>query len=174
MTNGLLTLSYSTGTKEYSLDCGAVTAVNDDIKANVLVTPIVTYDANNAFAFDMGSTENLTFNIKRRNPPNALGLSDILDNDDKSILDANWENSAQWCNRVWRMALISMIDRWQMRTDGCTVKFAPIVQVGGKDVYQKTIEVNGYLKTLSITYDISSHEVLTVSLMIAVGTMGVS
>ena len=172
MTQGMLTLSYSTGSKTYSLDCGTVTAVNDDITASVLVTPIVTYTADNAFAFDTGAVENLTFTIKRRNPDNAIDLSDLLDVTHPTILDVDWANTAQWSNRAWKTALVSMVDRWQMRTDGCTVLFTPAVPGSGDGVYQRKIEVNAYIKQLNITYDISSLEVLSVSIGLAVGTMG--
>ena len=174
---GKLILSYSDATgKEYTLNCGTVTAVSDDIKANVLQTPIPVYSADNAFAFDTGSTENLQFTIVRRNPVSEETNPGIPDNV-PDIYEADWVNTEQWSNRVWKMALISMIDRWQMKTDGVQVLFTPIVQVQDspndpiRDVYQATIDVRGYMKSLSITYDISSFEVLRVQLAIAVGSI---
>ena len=175
--DGELLLSYDEGGTTYALECGTVVSVGDNVKASVLVTPIVTYTANNAFAFDTGATENLTFNITRRNPPETDDESTTVI-DIPTVVDYHtlptgpWENTHRWCNRMWKIALERFIDRWQMRTDGCKVRFVPYVKKNGEDVYQKEIDVNGYLKSLTIQYSTMSCEVLTVQLSIAVGSMG--
>ena len=168
--DGELLLSYTKNGIEYMLECGTVTAVNDDVKADVLVTPIVTYTANNAFAFDSGATENLTFNIKRRNPSDAYDNLTVIDQ--TSLPTGPWTDTHVWCNRMWKIALESFIDRWQMKTDGCRVRFIPYVKNNNGGIYQKEIDVNGYLKSLTIQYSTTSNELLSVQLSIAVGTMG--
>lgn len=165
---GTLRISYGIGTSLKTIDCGVVTSVSDDIKSNVLVTPIVTYDADNAFAFDTGSTENITFSVVRR-CPNPLDPTEM---DDTSI------DSTKWSNRKWMLELTSVINRWQMKTDGCTLTYTPIVQTYDPtsetytDVYQRTISANAYIKTISISYDTSSHEILRAQIIASVGSMG--
>ena len=168
--DGELLLSYTKDGIEYMLECGTVTAVNDDVKADVLVTPIVTYTANNAFAFDSGATENLTFNIKRRNPSDAYDDLSVINQ--TTLPTGPWTDTHMWCNRMWKIALESFIDRWQMKTDGCRVRFVPYVKNNNGGIYQKEIDVNGYLKSLTIQYSTTSNELLSVQLSIAVGTMG--
>ena len=179
MMSGMLTLSYTDSSKVYTLECGTVTAVSDDIKASVSVTPIVTYSASNAFVFDIGTVENLSFTIKRRNPDNVIDPDfDSLSQEQDMVPDSigavrmvPWVHTEKWSNRIWKLALESMIDRWQMKTDGQSILFTPLVQANGKDVFQKTINVNGYLKYLEIQYDVESFELLTVRLDVAVGSM---
>lgn len=161
MTRGTLVVSYFDNSQGayVQIDCGIVTTVDDNIRADVLVTPIVVYNANNAFAFDTGATENLSFSILRRNPP-----SDVIDDSSP--------NSAYWSNHKWKLAISGLIDRWQARTDGCTLRFTPVVLNGQNGVYQEAIEVNAYIRSLTITYDVSSLELLRVTLDAAVGSMG--
>ena len=170
MSEGLLIISYMNDTMEYRLDCGIVTSVNDDITSSVLVTPIVTYSADNAFAFDTGTKEVISFTIRRRDPDvpeDPLGSFNSA-----NITDIAWEHTDRWSNGLWKLALESLIDRWQMRTDGCTVSFTPVVMTDGQPVYQNPINVNAYISSLSIQYSVNSFDTLTVNMTVMVGTMG--
>ena len=171
--NGVLILSYTEGGQVYTLECGTVTAVNDTVRANILQTPIPVYSADNAFTFDTGATDNLQINIVRRNPEHIVDPGNIPDNV-PDIYNVDWSkyDTARWSNRVWKMALISMIDRWQMKSDGLSVDFTPVVtnELGG-GIYQAAIRENGYIKSLDISYDVTSFEVLRVTLHIAIGSI---
>lgn len=175
--HGELILSYNNGGKEYTLECTTITSVSDNIKASVLQTPIPTYSADNAFAFDSGASENIQFTIVRKNPENPIDPPDFPDNiPDMYELDWGLYDTTRWGNRIWKLALISMVDRWQMKTDGISVLYLPYVLSENEEgtvqgVYHAPIDENGYIKTLSITYDISSFEVLKVTLNIAIGSM---
>lgn len=177
LSKGRLILSYSEGSRLYTLECETVTAVSDQINANVLQVPIPSYNADNAFAFDSGSTEKLHFTIIRRNPEEIEDPPNIPDNVSE-MYNFDWSqcDTTKWSNRVWKLALVSMVDRWQMRSDGISVMFIPIVlsdiESGDTQGYfQAMIDENGYIKTLNITYDINSFEVLRISMDIAIGTM---
>lgn len=172
-TEGALTLSYHDDHRDYVLECGIVTAVTDSVRADVMQVAIPTYSADNAFAFDKGAVENLQFTLVRRNPDDVQDPP--YDLDDPRLNWADYDSS-KWSNCVWKTALVYMINRWQMKTDGVSVLFIPLIQIddpaySSSDVYQSTIDTNGYLHTVNIVYDISSLEVLHVRINIAVGTM---
>ena len=176
-TQGLLTLSYMTDAQDYTLNCGTVISISDNIKADVLQTPIPVYSADDAFTFDTGSTEVLHFKLIRRNPVPSIDPQYTTEPDSiPDIYDMDWDSdSTKWSNRIWKMALISMIDRWQMKTDGIQVVFTPLILSNESDyesgVFQETIDIRGYLQSLSITYDINSFETLHIDLDVAVGSM---
>jgi len=170
------------------LDMG-VQKLEDSLIVNMVSGPIVTYSAENAYAFDIGTQNELSIHITRRNPQNAydplddtdleytLGDDeDVEDAADRTLLEGSWEHSGTWCNRLWKKALTSLINRWQARTDGNRLTFIPVVTIDGTadtdGVFQrKIVDANVYMKTLSISYSINSPEVLEVSINLVRGSM---
>lgn len=171
-----------------TLDMG-VQMLEDSLYISMISGPIVTYSAENAYAFDIGTQNDYSVHITRRNPQDAYDPlddpdfiytpadgEDAEDAADRTVMEGNWDQSGTWCNRLWKKALTSLINRWQARTDGNRLSFIPVVTVDGtantEGVFQRKIEnANVYLKDLSITYSINSLEVLDVDITLVRGTM---
>lgn len=160
-----------------NLDCGIVSMLSDRVNVSISHTPIVTYTAENAFLFDTGATDQISITLLRRNPENAYDPIDEGLSDTHILQDTDWSDSHIWCNRLWKEALVMLINRWQVDTDGCLIHFTPVVQVPGGymdsgDLYQRGIYgANAYLKSESITYDIKSHELISATIDLVIGSM---
>ena len=149
------------------LDCGIVKQVQDMPAISLSQTPIPTYPAENAFTFDTGAVDQLTFSLTRVNPDDAYDPSD-----DYRVIHGRWDIAEaptdQWCNRLWIEALVSLINRWQFRTDGCRLTFLPVVE---GDVFQHTLdEINVYLKTVTHKYTRGFAEKIDVTITAIVGS----
>ena len=157
------------------LNCGTVQNLSDDIHVSTARVPIVTYTAENAFLFDTGATDSYSIQVIRKNPiAGENGITEVI-NDSTVLETADWGDTRSWSNRVWKEALTLFINRWQARTDGCRMIYVPVVQdsrgYDGKDVYQRSIDVNVYVKSISFTYSISSAEVIRATIDLSVGSM---
>lgn len=150
----------------WNLDCGIVQSVDDRVQVNLSTTPIVTYDAENAFVFDTGATNTYTFKVIRKNPnPNTDG--DLVPNSNWSL-----DETKEWSNRKWKEALTLFINRWQALSDGCVLNYTPVVQVGGEDVYQRSLtNLRGYLKSVIFEYSANSVETITANISFTLGSM---
>ncbi len=151
VTKGALTLTMAGGTHPQILS-EVVTSISDSVSASITRVPIVTFKADQAFAFDTGTTSSLSFSITRPNPVNP---DDRPENTD----------SRTWSNKRFEKELTGYIDRWQAETDGCTLVFEPYT------TGQRRIEENVYLASLSITMDKGIAETLYISLEADIGTM---
>jgi hypothetical protein len=160
------------GTSQWTLDCGVVESVQDNVTVSLSTTPIVTYSAENAFVFDTGATNTYTFHIVRKNP---IGRGEVID-DEYTAFSGYWENSERWSNRVWMMGLRKFINRWQARSDGCKLYFTPLVQdkdgYDRYDVYQRRLDgVNVYLKGVTFNYTVNSPEIIRATISVTLGSM---
>ena len=174
---------------EHTLDMG-IQRMTDSISASIVQTPIVTYTAENAFTYDVSARDQFTLTITRKNPDNAydpLDDSDFIENlsspgegedaedyIDNACLSESWEYSGMWCNRLWKKALTSLINRWQVKTDGNRMTFIPVVTRDGtpatEGVFQhRIVDANVYIKTLTFTYG-EYPEVIDVSITLVMGT----
>lgn len=150
-TEGTLVLSIYTGQYPQILS-DVVTSINDNVSVSVMRTPIVTFKADQAFAYDTGATSSLSFSIVRNNPPEP---NDLPEN----------TNSRTWSNKRFEAELVRYIDRWQAETDGCQLVFEPFTPG------QRTISEYVYLSSISITSNKGIAETLYISLDADVGTM---
>lgn len=152
-TEGSLTLTINGGSTQYpQLISDVVTSITDSVSASVTRVPIVTFKADQAFAFDTGTTSSMSFSITRMNP---------ADPDDSP----SNTNSRTWSNKRFEKELVRYIDRWQAETDGCQLVFEPFTSG------QRTIEENVYLSSISISVEKGIAETLYISLDVDVGTM---
>lgn len=190
-TNGHL---YIGMTEDFTLDMG-VQKLNDSISVSIFQKPIVTYQAEDTFAYDVSAQDGFTITITRKNPDNAYDPTDdpsvsssvtTLDGEDgedavdNARLSTDWNASSSpsftWCNRLWKKALTSLINRWQMRTDGNRLTFIPVVTRDGtpntEGVFQHRIEnANVYLKSITFTYTDDTPEVITAQISMVMGSM---
>ena len=150
-TEGTLVLSTQTGLYPQILS-DVITSVNDNVSTSVLRTPIVTFKADQAFAYDTGTTSSLSFSIVRNNPSEP---NDLPGNTD----------SRTWSNKRFEEEFVKYIDRWQAETDGCQLVFEPFT------TGQRKIAENVYLSSVSITSNKGIAETLYISLDVDVGTM---
>jgi len=141
--------------------------ISDNISASVSVTPIVTYDAENAFAFDIQSNEQISFNFIRKNPvgtyykmvnntPVATPLPDDNNDDDDRV----------WSNRKWITEFTKFINCWQAEYNGCILRYVPL-----DPTLQHGFAVNVFLRNLSYNVSVNSIETITGSVEAQVGDL---
>ena len=162
MTSGRLTFVYTNDLGvEKSIDCETVTDISDEISATVMVTPIVTYDSENSFAFDTSSNESFTITFKRKSPVsvtyNSLGVENSADPEDCST----------WSNRKWKEEMQALIDRWQARSDGCRMYYTPLDSA----CHCPITALNVYIRSISFNNTVESYELISGTMNIQVGSM---
>lgn len=142
-------------------------AVSDEINVSVSVTPIVTYNAENAFVFDLQATEKISFSFTRKNP---TGIIHVMNNNVMTEMPLPWDASSDdrhWSNRTWMNKLRNFIDCWQTDSDGCKLTYEPL-----DDTLQAAIpSLNVYVQTLQYNMNTSSNEVVNGTLTLQVGSM---
>lgn len=134
------------------LEIPYVKAYEDQVSVSISTTPIVTYTAENAMAFDTSATENITISFERVNP---------------QFPKDNQETQSQWSNEKWIGALQQLINRWQVRTDGCVIEYIP----NGDSTWHAHYSRNAYLKSVSVGYSNDYPEKIVGSISAAVGSM---
>ena len=135
-----------------TLDFGSVTDIKPTITKAVSTIPLVSMGADRAFQLETGSTLEYNISFSRLNPSNP---------DDTS------EESTNWSNAYWYEQVTKLTDRWQMRTDGCKLTYKPSIT----NPYVPSIDVNGYIKMLTRTYNNKFNELITGTIQFIVGTM---
>ena len=140
--------------------------VTDNISASVSVTPIVTYDAENAFAFDIQANEQISFNFIRKNP---AGSYHKMINGTPAVTplpDDSSDDDRLWSNRRWVNELVKLVNRWQAESDGCILTYEPI-----DPALQHGFSVNVFLRNVTHTMSINSNEIVKGSIDAQVGSM---
>lgn len=89
-----------------SLDFGAIQAVNTTYNSKLTVIPIVCYGYTGTFCMDLGVSKTVSISYLRVSPENP-------DNDSF--------DSRRWDNATWVRKLKEFMNRWQLRTNGCTL-----------------------------------------------------
>lgn len=144
-------VSSTTALREMTID--VVSSVSHQLSASITRVPIVTFRADQAFAYDIGTTGDLTFTIVRTQRADA---------------DDDATDSRLWTNAKFEEMLTNYIDRWQAETDGCTLRFEPLTYG------QSIIEENVYLSNLVIKEDKGVAETLYITLNANIGSMTAS
>ena len=147
--------------------CDTIQSVSDEISASASVTPIVTYTAENSFAFDVSANESIHIPFIRKNPIDVEYV-----NGSESSTD-----SREWSNRKWQEEFTRFINRWQARSDGCTMSYIPPGSVFSNGEWQDTEyqhainNLNVYIRSLSFNNSINSYETVTGTISLQVGSM---
>lgn len=134
------------------INVSVVPSISDSISSSVSVTPVVTYDAENSFAYDTSATETISFSFKRVNP----------DSPNNTV-----SNTDMWDNAKWMCELVKYINRWQARTDGVLLQYA----VAPASTFFPGIYSNAYLKSVSFTRPTGLPDTITGTVSLQVGSM---
>lgn len=120
-----------------SLDFGEIQSVTKSYRANNTVIPIMCYGYRSSFVMDLGTTMSINLKYVRVQPP---------------VPDDNSGDSRQWSNAKWQDYLRSLMDRWQMRTNGQQFYLlnplderlpqAPIDEIKGVNCYIASVPIN--------------------------------
>lgn len=133
------------------LDFGAITSIRASITKATSTIPLVSMGVDRAFQLETGSTLVYYIDFKRKSP---------IDYDNSS------SESTDWSNKQWYDVTTALVNRWQMKTDGCTLTFTPTVL----NPYVAPVNVNGYIKVLSRRYTNDYNELISGSIQFVVGT----
>ena len=135
-----------------SVSLGTVISITPTLNKRSVVTPIPSLDMQSAFPIETGNSKSYSLTFKRVNPPvpNDSGSSD------------------EWSNEKWYEVLTDCINRWQARTDGCTLDY-----VANDNVYLPNFSERGYIKSITRTYSNDFNEVISGTLQFTVGRMHV-
>ena len=139
------------------LDFGSIQSINDSPRKSVSVTPIVSLPMMNSFPIETGNSLSYTVSFKRHD-------SRTTSYDDQ--IGTSLEVTRQWSNRKWYTEVSRIIDRWQVRTNGCKMTYIP-----GEGDMMPGFSKDGYLKNISRVYRDDYNEVITGSFTFVVGTM---
>ncbi len=134
------------------INVSVVPSISDSITSTVSVTPIVTYDAENSFAYDTSATETISFSFKRVTP-------DTVNNDGT--------DTDKWDNAKWMCELVKYINRWQARTDGVLLQYA----TAPASTFFPGIYSNAYIRSVSFTRPVGLPDTITGSVSLQVGSM---
>lgn len=169
---GTLWICYDCGDgRVFRLCMGYVTKLNMSYNKTTSVTPIVTKRADEAFPLDGGTRKEYTINGYRIQPSEIsqtvpTGAEYPPARSYESIL----EEQSAWSCEDWHRIAMGLVDRWQMKTDGCWLVYRPAstnpyVSIGTDG------KAHGYIGSLEITYNVEYNELLSFYLTFTVGTM---
>lgn len=139
--------------REYEL--GIVKSFSDRYSKSVATTPIPTMSEDATYGIESGSNIVINAEFTRKSPDTPQDSS---------------SDSSRWSNGKWYLEIQKIINRWQARTDGCELIYSP----GADNPYVPARDYNGYIKTLSRTFNPGDPTMLYVSMEFHVGTMTVN
>lgn len=139
------------GEQARDVSLGTVESISETLNKRCMVTPIPSLDMQSAFPIESGNSKSYSIGFKRTNP---------LEPDDTS------GDSDDWPNEIWYNALTNTINRWQVRTDGCTLRY-----ISNGNSYLPDFEEQGYIKSIERTYKADFNEVISGTLTFTVGRM---
>ena len=142
------------GTREINL--GYATTISESYRKNVTSYPLISKSQDDALAVEFGSSMTYTVQFKH--------VADTTSNSDEDARTAK-----DWYNR-----LTSFIDRWQARTNGFRLVYTPSTQYPvqhGNNPSIANIDVNGFVKSLTRTYNAGDNTVIDCTMTFEVGTM---
>lgn len=147
MTGGRLTINFADSeVSTQSIDLGTITSWSNTVQKRGLMTPIVTQGVQNTFPIENGNSQSYSFAFTHYNGQNG-------------------ETNAEWFEKV-----TSAIDRWQARTDGCTLIYEP----GLDNPYAVRMEIEGYIKSITRNYKNDFNEVISGTMEFTAGFMHIN
>lgn len=167
----------------HTMYCDTIQSMSDNITASTSVTPIVTYTAEDAFAFDISANEEIQIPFIRKNPhgvtytqSDETGNSNIT----QAMIDSDpAAPSKGWSNRKWQERFTEYINRWQARSNGCKMTYIPPGSAIDPDTgkwadteYQHAInDLNVFIRSISFDNNTSSYETVSGTIALQVGSM---
>ena len=143
MANGKLTIRFDTDDQpDFTIDVGTLETISNFVMKKGSAYPIVTQGVQNSFPIENGNSQSYTFQFKHTNGQDGL------------------------TNAVWYNRMVSAIDRWQARTDGCKIIYTP-----NENGYAERLELDGYIKSLTLDYKNNYNEVISGNITFTAGRM---
>lgn len=147
-----ITRSGAKGGKELEVSC--ITDIDISFSKRVSVTPIVSKGMDSTFPLENGSNMSISFSFTRKNP-------DVVDNDS--------DNQALWSNSRWYDMLTSMVNVWQLKSNGYIFQYNEMTDESYLS-NTPTIYERGYIKKVSRKYNSKHNTILTGTIDVSVGT----
>jgi len=138
-----------------TFDFGEVQSIERKYSVTTLPQAIVTTSVRNAFLMDMGVSQDIDVSFRRLTP------NGWEPNDDTST------DSKNWCNREWWMRFHNALDRWQMKSDGWTLRYIPN-PLFAKELYP-AFEYNTYVSAFPFKYQ--QTDVIDSSILFKIGLL---
>ncbi len=157
-------------------DLGIVTGITDTLNKAITAIPIPNLPTDSTYALESNTSNSYTFTFARKNPlkklPNGTYMTYVYDDDyDKT----SWK----WTNAKWCDALMSLANRWQIKTDGYTMfintKNAEDITKDTETFIPQTLmlpsshAVNIFVQEVEIDLNCGDSEYLTGSMVVVVG-----
>lgn len=139
-----------------------ITNVEISFSKRVATTPIISKGMDSTFPLESGSGMTLSFTFSRKNPENV---------DDES------DDQMRWSNAKWYDMLSSMVNRWQLRTNGYILYYNDIEDTSissEPNPYVASIKERGYIKRVTRRYSSNHNTLITGTIDVSVGTTYVS
>lgn len=134
---------------ERKIYLGTVTSISETFTKSVSVFPLVSLSQNDAFGLENGNGQAFSIQFKH------------VANEESELEDGM--NAAQWYQK-----LTEFIDRWQTRSDGFTLEYNP---TPSDNPSIQSFKLNGYIKSLSRTYNAGNLLEVDCDMRFDVGTM---
>ncbi len=183
-----------TYTRSSYIDLGVVEDIAESFHKSTSSTPRTSMGAENTFVLENGCTMTLTVTFRRVCPlysNDNVRNSVLVDSEGAVISEENefvesdrdcdetlfrvmrMNGSCRWSNNKWYRTIVSLVDRWQMRSDGFRFLYIPDQNGTGNDnPYIPAYNyVNGYVKRLSLSYKAGDPQTIYGTLEFHIGTM---
>ncbi len=112
-------------------DFGTVTGISETFQKSCSITPIVTLSKQSAFPLETRTYKQISVSFTRKQP---------------AAIKDNGTDPTKWSNGLWQERIMKSLDRWQARTNGYRLTYTPT----DDNPYVSPIDVNGYVKSLTI------------------------
>ena len=156
-------------------DFGTVTAITDTLNKGIASIPIVSLSTDSTFALETNTSNRFHIQFSRKNPVHDDGTGTMITYEtDADYFNKSWK----WTNSLWVTAITSLLNRWQVRSDGYTlfINVANADRVAGEAVYKEISTlypsyqgINVYMASLEISLTEGQTEYLTGSAEFVVG-----
>lgn len=181
-------------TRSSYIDLGVVEDIAESFHKSTSSTPRTSMGAENTFVLENGCTMTLTVTFRRVCPHYSndnvrnsvlVDSNGVVISEENEFVEADNEcdetlfrvmrmnGSCRWSNNKWYRTIVSLVDRWQMRSDGFKFLYIPDQNgTGSENPYIPAYNyVNGYVKRLSMNYKAGNPQVIFGTLEFHVGTM---
>lgn len=147
-----------------AVDLGHIQSINETYDASLSPIPIVCFGYGRSFCMDLGVTKTISLSVIRTNP---------------MVINEDSEDSRDWSNAHWISYLKTLLDRWQMMTNGSQLYLlrptSDRLKTGTENdpMRQYYTEITGdrcYVTGLPIDYKDSPHTIAG-TITLAIGTL---
>lgn len=156
-------------------DFGTVTSITDTLTKSITSIPIVSLPTDCTFALESNTANKFVVNFTRKNPIKLVeGVATTYESD-ADYYSTSWK----WTNALWNTAITSLLNRWQLRTDGYLlfINVANVDRSGGDASEYSPVNtsfpmyagINVYIASIEINIEGGSPEYLSGSAEFVIG-----